>query len=88
MPQDQTPSARQGCMMFSVAAVFASVLVIGMVLITGGWFIYVIGVAAAIAIFVGLHYFLWGYFLTQYLAGEREEEELRQAERARRDYID
>jgi hypothetical protein len=49
-----------------------------LVLLTGGFFVYVVGVAAAIAGFAGLHYLLWGKALSDAVAGEREEEQLRE----------
>ena len=45
---------------------------------TGGWAVYVIGVAGAIFLFGGMHYLLWGRAMLQQTAGDREEEEMRQ----------
>jgi hypothetical protein len=49
-----------------------------LVLITGGFFVYVVAVAGAIVGFAGLHYLLWGKLLSDQVAGEREEEQLRE----------
>jgi hypothetical protein len=57
-----------------VAGFFALLLVVA----TGGWAVYVIGVAAAIFLFGAIHYLLWGRSMLQQTAGDREEDELRQ----------
>jgi uncharacterized membrane protein HdeD (DUF308 family) len=49
-----------------------------MVLITGGFFLYVLGAVLAIGGVGLIHYFLWGHALTMEVAGEREEEEARE----------
>jgi hypothetical protein len=48
-----------------------------LVLISGGYFIYLVGIIAALGAFGGIHYLLWGRLLAQETAGEREEEDLR-----------
>lgn len=61
--------------MTTMAVIFFLLLTL---LITGGLFLILVGVVAAIAGFAAIHYFLWGRLLSQETAGEREEEQLRQ----------
>ncbi len=45
--------------------------------ITGGLFILLLILAAAIAALAGIHYLLWGRSFDRQVLGEREEEEMR-----------
>jgi hypothetical protein len=45
----------------------------------GGLAVYVIGVTAGLALFGLIHYLLWGHTFSQEAAGEREDDENRQA---------
>ena len=52
--------------------------VLVVVVITGSYFVYLLGIIAAIVAFGAFHYFLWGKMLLDETAGESEEEQLRQ----------
>jgi hypothetical protein len=60
-----------------MAAGVACFIALLLVVATGGWAVYVIGVAVAIFLFGGFHYLLWGRSMLQQTAGDREVEELR-----------
>jgi hypothetical protein len=49
-----------------------------LILVSGGFFLYVIYLALAIAGIAVFHYLLWGRALSRQVAGEREEEQLRE----------
>ena len=49
-----------------------------LILISGGYFLWLVLVLAGSITFFGLHYLLWGKLMTDATAGEREEEVLRQ----------
>ncbi len=64
-------------------SVFLTVLALGffllvLILISGGFFLYVVLFAGAILMLALLHYVLWGKAFSDAVAGEREEEQLRQ----------
>jgi hypothetical protein len=83
-PSENSEQQRRGaCLSVMLTAGFAAFLLVVLVLATGGWAVYVVGVAAAIAGFGAIHYFLWGRLMLQQTAGEREEEEVRQQAEAR-----
>jgi len=48
-----------------------------LVFLSGGFFLYVVLVAGGMACYGLFHYLLWGKMLSQEVAGEREEEQLR-----------
>jgi fatty acid desaturase len=48
-----------------------------LMMLTGGWVIYLILVVLGIIGFGGLHYLLWGRLMMEETAGEREEAEFR-----------
>jgi hypothetical protein len=47
-----------------------------MIVISGGYFIFLVVIALSIGVFAFLHYLLWGHALSEEVAGEREEEEV------------
>ncbi len=49
-----------------------------LIVVTGGFFLYVVAAVAGIGAVGFLHYLLWGHGLTRQVAGEREEEEARE----------
>jgi hypothetical protein len=49
-----------------------------LIFISLGAFLWVLLFAVAIGLFAGLHYLLWGWFMSQGMANEIEEEQLRQ----------
>jgi hypothetical protein len=82
MSAQQEPSNRRASflpvMLGSVAGVF---FLLVLVLVTGGFFLYIMAFFAAVASLACFHWLVWGKLLTEWTAGEREEEEL--LERAR-----
>jgi hypothetical protein len=74
----QNQRQRGTCLSLMIAAGGAGFFALLLVVATGGWAVYVIGVALAIFLFGGIHYLLWGRLMLQQTAGDREEEELRQ----------
>jgi hypothetical protein len=46
-----------------------------LILISGGYFIFLVAVGLSIGVFAFLHYLLWGHALSEEVAGEREEDE-------------
>jgi hypothetical protein len=77
-PNDLPPRDRGSAlgMMLTVLAVGFFILVL--IFISGGFFLYVVQIAAGIFLFALFHYVLWGRAMSQSVAGEREEERLRQ----------
>jgi membrane protein implicated in regulation of membrane protease activity len=71
-------------MMLTVLAVGFFLLVL--ILISGGFFLYVVQIAAGVCLVTLFHYVLWGRTLSQSVAGEREEEQLRQRAAAPEDW--
>jgi Flp pilus assembly protein TadB len=77
-PNEYADRQKRGtCLSLMMAAVVAGFFALLLVVATGGWAVYVIGVAVAIFLFGGFHYLLWGRSMLQQTAGDREEEELR-----------
>jgi hypothetical protein len=64
---------RGTCLYAAVALGGISVFAFLLVLITGGWFLWVIGIVTAFAGFAGIHYVLWGHSMVRQTAAEREE---------------
>jgi hypothetical protein len=52
--------------------------VVFLIFISGGFFMYVVAAVGGLLLLCGFHYVLWGRALTHAVAGEREEELLRQ----------
>jgi arginine exporter protein ArgO len=71
-------SARQTVVTVALTSVAAAFSLLLLVMIGGGFFVYLVGIVGAIVAFGGFHYLVWGRLLTQETAGEREEEQLRQ----------
>ena len=69
---------RGTCLSLMMAAAVVVFFALLLVVATGGWAVYVIGVAGAIFVFGAMHYLLWGREMLQQTAGDREEEEMRQ----------
>jgi predicted tellurium resistance membrane protein TerC len=57
---------------------FGGFLFLFLVVVTGGFFLYVLGAVVGITMVGYLHYLLWGHSLMRETAGEREEEEARE----------
>ncbi len=78
-PRDNPERRQRGtCLSLMMASGVVAFFALLLVVATGGWAVYVIGIAAAIALFGAIHYVLWGRMMLQQTAGDREEEELRQ----------
>ena len=78
-PGDGDERQRRGaCLSILLTGAAVSVLLMIVVLATGGWAMYVVWIAAAIFSFGLIHYLLWGRWMLRSTAGEREEEEVRQ----------
>jgi fatty acid desaturase len=85
-PNDLQPPRDRGPflgMMLTVLAVGFFVLVL--IFITGGFFLYVVQITAGIFLVALFHYVVWGRAMSQAVAGEREEEQLRQRAAAEAD---
>ncbi len=77
-PNEYADRQKRGtCLSIMMAAGVAGFFALLLVVATGGWAVYVIGVAGAIFLFGAFHYLLWGRFMLQQTAGDREEEEMR-----------
>jgi hypothetical protein len=70
-------SARQTIVTTSLTLLAAAFFLLVLVVITGSYFVYLLGIIAAIVAFGAFHYLLWGRDLLQQTAGESEEEQLR-----------
>jgi hypothetical protein len=57
-----------------VVAFFSLLLIV----ISWGYLIFLVAIVGAMVAFGGLHYLMWGRLLTEQMAGESEEEQLRQ----------
>jgi hypothetical protein len=80
---------RETLLTLMLAAVFSGGVLFFLILVSGGFFLYVVASVFAIALVGLFHYALWGQALTQEVAGEREALESRErweAEEQGRDY--
>jgi Flp pilus assembly protein TadB len=78
-PNEYADRRQRGtCLSIMMAAAVAGFFALLLVVATGGWAVYVIGVAGAIFLFGAMHYLLWGRAMLQQTASDREEEEMRQ----------
>jgi hypothetical protein len=66
---------RETILTLMLTALFAGGILFFLILVSGGFFVFVVACVFAIALIGLLHYVLWGYTLSQEVAGEREEEE-------------
>jgi hypothetical protein len=74
----QRPSNRGPFLGMMLSILALAFFVVFLVLISGGFFMYVVAAVGALVLLCGFHYVLWGRALTHAVAGEREEELLRQ----------
>jgi hypothetical protein len=78
-PHPDTPqSNRETLLTLMLAILFGGGFLFFLILISGGFFLYVLAAVASITVVGYLHYLLWGEALTHEVAGEREEEELKE----------
>jgi hypothetical protein len=82
-PDDPQP-ARHREMLLSIvlSSMLGFFILVFLVIITGGFIFWLGLIGLAMGGFATLHYYWWGRNLTQEVAGEREEEELRDQARA------
>jgi ABC-type bacteriocin/lantibiotic exporter with double-glycine peptidase domain len=77
-PHDTHPTSfRQTIVTIFLTGMVVAFFLLLLVLISGGLFIYLVGVLLALGAFGALHYLLWGRLLAEQTAGESEEELLR-----------
>ncbi len=67
------PPPRETCLPWMLGFFLIGFFVLMLIVATGGFFVYVIGVVVATALVAGMHYALWGRGLDETVAGEREE---------------
>jgi hypothetical protein len=77
-PEQDGRLRRQTFLSIILTLLAAAFFLLVLILISGGFFFYVLEVALGVAAFIGLHYLLWGRALSMQVAGEREEEQLRE----------
>jgi len=73
----QQTNARQTIVTVMLASMGAAFFLFLLILISGGFFIYLVGILAAIALFGAFHYLLWGRLLVKETSEESEEARLR-----------
>ena len=78
MDDNPRPPRRQTFLTVFLALLLGVFALLVLILVSGGFFLYVIYLALAIAGIALIHYVLWGRALSREVAGEREEEQLRQ----------
>ena len=78
---DQQPPAnkkgRETLLTFSLVAILGAAFVFFLNFVTLGIFSYVIAAIVGIAAVGFIHYAIWGYALSQQVAGEREEQRIK-----------
>lgn len=77
---DQNPirnKGRETLLTFVLLAILGGAILVFLHFITLGVFSYVIAAIIAIALIGFLHYVIWGYTLSKHVAGEREEQRIK-----------
>jgi hypothetical protein len=83
VPDDPQPSRhRETLLSIVLSTMLGFFILVFLVIITGGFIFWLGLVVLAMGGFAALHYYWWGRNLTQDVAGEREEQELRDRARA------
>ncbi len=78
-PSPNPPESQRGTMLTMMLTLLCGGgILFFLVLVSGGFFGYVIGAVIAIALVGYVHYRLWGHAMTQQVSGEREVEEERE----------
>ena len=77
MSSENPDQPRSTCLMALITTGVGGFFVMMLVLITGGWLLYLCYIVAGIAVFGAIHYFLWGRLMSQETAAERERERRR-----------
>ena len=78
MDVNQRPPRRQTFLTVFLAILLGIFALLVLILVSGGFFLWVIYLALAVAGLALVHYVLWGRAMSRSVAGEREEEQLRQ----------
>lgn len=78
MTTDEPPPGRESTLTFFLTAIVVMFALGLLMLIAGGWLIVLAMVLGGMAFLGCMHYFLWGKLLSDEVAGEREEEILRE----------
>jgi hypothetical protein len=81
-----TRKARETFLTLMLTAVFGGGFLVFLILVSGGFFFYVLLAVGIIGTIGSFHYLLWGQALSQEVAGEREEEELRERQREEEEF--
>jgi hypothetical protein len=76
--QDAARQRRQNFLSVFLTVLAAAFFLFVLILISGGFFFYVLQVALGVTGLIALNYLLWGRALSMQVAGEREEEQLRE----------
>jgi hypothetical protein len=71
---------RETILTLMLMALLAGALFFFLIVLSGGLLVFLAAAVFAIALVGLLHYVLWGYTLSQEVAGDREEEEVRMRE--------
>src|SRR5437660_286352 len=78
-PADNSaPQQRDACLPWMLGIFFIGFFVLMLIVATGGYFIFILGVLGAIVLVAAMHYALWGRVMDDRVAVEREEEEARE----------
>jgi hypothetical protein len=77
MSSDNPDQQRSSCLMVLITLGVGGSFLMLLVLITGGWLLYLCYVLIGIAVFGAIHYFLWGRLMLRETADERERERQR-----------
>lgn len=77
---------REKVLVISFGFLVVAGLLVAFTILTAGFLLYVLVVAGAVALFGVFHYLLWGWAMSEDVAGEREE--LEAQERAERELWD
>lgn len=74
----EPPPRRESMLTIILTGMVTVFTVLVLILVTGGWVLWLVLVVGAMVFLYIFHYFLWGRLLDEQVAGEREEEILRQ----------
>jgi hypothetical protein len=69
-------TVRQTIVTLFMSTIGVVLVLVPLVVLSGGYFMYLLVLCAGIVLFGAFHYVVWGRLLTQQTAGEREEETL------------
>ena len=77
MEPQKSPKGRETVLTLSLVAILGGAFIFFLNLVSLGIFAYVIAAIVGIAAIGFLHYAIWGYVLSQEVAGEREEQRIK-----------